>query len=187
MDQLRQNTRSTKNNTEQPEPKNPDGTNKTHEVFTTVVDLHDETNKMFSDLTGKFPQFSSRGYQYIVVLYHYDSNAILIEPVKDRKGPVIFQAHKKLFDRLRKSGCPPKLHKMDNEAPKDLKRYMDDTNIDYQLVPPHIHRRNAAERAIRTFKNHFIAGLCSLDPNFPMHLWDLLLPQAELTRNLLQN
>jgi hypothetical protein len=53
-------------------------------------------------------------------------------------------------------------------------------------VPPHIHRRNAAERAIRTFKNHFIAGLCSAAEDFPSRLWDKLLPQAELTLNLLQ-
>ena len=36
------------------------------------------------------------------------------------------------------------------------------------------------------FKNHFIAGLCTTDPDFPLHLWDLLLPQAELTLNLLR-
>jgi len=58
--------------------------------------------------------------------------------------------------------------------------------IEYQLTPPDVHRRNAAERAIRTFKNHFVAGLCSLDPNFPLHLWDRLLPQALLTLNLLR-
>ena len=45
---------------------------------------------------------------------------------------------------------------------------------------------NAAERAIRTFKNHFIAGLCSTDPSFPVYLWDELLPQALLTLNLLR-
>ena len=58
--------------------------------------------------------------------------------------------------------------------------------MDYQLVPPDVHRRNAAERAIRTFKNHLIAGLCSVDPKFPLHLWDRLLPQALLTLNLLR-
>jgi hypothetical protein len=46
------------------------------------------------------------------------------------------------------------------------------------LVPPHCHRRNAAERAIRTFKEHFVAGLSSVDPSFPMHLWDRLLTKA---------
>jgi hypothetical protein len=58
--------------------------------------------------------------------------------------------------------------------------------VAYQLVPPHFHRRNAAERAIHTFKEHFIAGLAAVDPYFRLHLWDRLLPQAELTLNLLQ-
>ena len=53
-------------------------------------------------------------------------------------------------------------------------------------MPPHIHRRNSAERAIQTFKNHFIAGLASIDPNFPLSNWCRLLPQAELTLNLLR-
>ena len=60
-------------------------------------------------------------------------------------------------------------------------------HVKFQLVPPHIHRRNAAERAIRTYKNHFIAGLASTDQNFPLHLWDKLVPQAEITLNLLRN
>jgi hypothetical protein len=67
-----------------------------------------------------------------------------------------------------------------------LKDFMHTNNVDFQLVPPGIHRRNAAERAIRTFKNHFVTGLCSVDKNFPIHLWDRLLPQAEITLNLLR-
>jgi hypothetical protein len=51
-------------------------------------------------------------------------------------------------------------------------------------VPPRCHRRNAAERAIRTFKEHFVAGLSSVDPTFTLNLWDRLLPQAEITLNL---
>jgi hypothetical protein len=58
--------------------------------------------------------------------------------------------------------------------------------VDYQLVPHHWHRHNAAKRAISTFKEHFVAGLASVDPYFPLHLWDRLLPQAELTLNLLR-
>jgi len=58
--------------------------------------------------------------------------------------------------------------------------------INFQLVPPHVHCCNAAKWAIQTFKNHFIAGLCSTDNKFPIHLWDRLLPQAELTLNLLR-
>jgi hypothetical protein len=50
----------------------------------------------------------------------------------------------------------------------------------------HMHLRIAAERAIKTFKNHFIAGLCSVDPNLPLRLWDCLLPQATITLNLMR-
>jgi hypothetical protein len=66
------------------------------------------------------------------------------------------------------------------------KEYMEDEHIDFQLVPPGVHRANSAERAIQTFKNHLISGLSTTDPNFPMHLWDRLLPQAVLTLNLLR-
>jgi hypothetical protein len=59
-------------------------------------------------------------------------------------------------------------------------------NIDYQLAPPHCHRRNSAKRAIRTWKNHFIAGLASTNKQFPLHLWDRLIPQAVTTLNLLR-
>ena len=53
-------------------------------------------------------------------------------------------------------------------------------------MPPDLHRRNAAERAIRTFKAHFLAILAGVAIDFPRHLWDLLLPQTELTLNLLR-
>jgi hypothetical protein len=58
--------------------------------------------------------------------------------------------------------------------------------MEYQIVPPRYHRCNAAKHAIRTFKEHFVAGLSSVDPTFPLHLWDRLLPQAEITLNLLR-
>jgi hypothetical protein len=53
-------------------------------------------------------------------------------------------------------------------------------------VPSHCHRRNAAERAISTFKEHFVSRLSSVDPTFSLHLWERLLPQAEITLNLLR-
>ena len=55
-----------------------------------------------------------------------------------------------------------------------------------ELVPPHCHRRNVAEVAIKNFKAHFISILAGVDHDFPLHLWDKLLPQAELTINLLR-
>jgi len=57
-----------------------------------------------------------------------------------------------------------------------------------ELVPPGCHRRNVAEVAIRNLKVHFLSILAGVADDFPMQLWDrlLLLPQAEITINLLQ-
>jgi hypothetical protein len=59
--------------------------------------------------------------------------------------------------------------------------------MSYQLVPPHCHRTNAAERAIRMLKEHFKAGLATFNPYLLAHLWDRLLPQAKITLNLLRS
>jgi hypothetical protein len=75
--------------------------------------------------------------------------------------------------------------KLDNDASKLLKTYLHQQDITFQLVPPYSHIRNSAERAIRSFKDHLIAGLCSTDKSFPMHTWDRLLPQAVITLNML--
>ena len=55
-----------------------------------------------------------------------------------------------------------------------------------QLVEPHNHRVNAAERAIQTFKNHFIAGLCNTDEQFPAQLWNRLIEQDQDSLNMLR-
>ena len=79
------------------------------------------------------------------------------------------------------------LQLLDNEASSAYKEAITfKWNATFQLVPPDMHRRNRAERAIRTFKDHFLAILAGVDAAFPPYLWDLLLPQAELTLNLLR-
>ena len=106
--------------------------------------------------------------------------------MKNRTEQEHLRAYTKLHQHLVDRGLKPCLQKLDNEASTALKRFMTQQGIDFQLVPPHVHRRNSAERAIQTFKNHFIAGLCSTDKAFPMHLWDRLLAQAATTLNLLR-
>jgi hypothetical protein len=120
-------------------------------------------------------------------LYDYDSNFILAETMRNRSGTEHLRAYNSLHQYLVERGFKPQLQKLDNEASKVLKRSIRDKCIDYQLVPPHAHRRNAAERAIQTFKNDFIACLGTTDKNFPLHLWDRILPQAITTLNLLRS
>ena len=75
----------------------------------------------------------------------------------------------------------------DNEASSKFKKLVtEDLGIKYQLGPPDIHIINAAERAIQTFKAHFLSILAGIAPDFPKFLWDHLLPQTEMTLNFLR-
>ena len=53
-------------------------------------------------------------------------------------------------------------------------------------MTPNVHCCNIAERAIRTFKAHFLSILAGIPSSFPNYLWDKLLPQTELSLNLLR-
>ena len=159
---------------------------RTHTIYAATLDPKQPTGNSFSDLTGRFPIQSNRGTNYIFVLYDYDSNAILVRPLRNRSAHKIHRVFTSVHTYLVTCGLRPRLHTLDNEASTILKDFLTAENVEYQLVPPHIHQRNSAERAIQTFKNHFIAGLASTDPNFPLSNWCRLLPQAELTLNLLR-
>jgi hypothetical protein len=155
---------------------------KTQYVYAATIDA----GQIYTDQTGRFPVVSSKGNKYFMILYDYDSNAILAQPIKDRTAPELLRAFHVMEQELVAQGLKPKLMRLDNEVSKLLKTYLHRQNITFQLVPPYSHRRNSAERAIRSFKDHLIAGLCSTDKSFPMHLWDRLLPQAVITLNMLR-
>ena len=160
---------------------------RTREIFYAIYDLEDDAQlKMYTDQTGRFPKKSSRGHQYIMVLIELDSNAILVETMKNRTSAEMIRAYQVLVDRLRSAGIQPKMHLLDNECSSDFKERIKLNKMKYQLVPPHDHRRNIAETAIKVFKAHFISILCGCDKSFPMYLWDRLLPQAEHTLNMLR-
>jgi hypothetical protein len=175
MNQRRQNIRSTlKAPIEKQPPPDTDLDTKTHLVYAVVADQ----GQLYTDRTGKFPIRSSKGNSYVMLCYIYDFNYIKVVPTKSRSASEWVKAYGSIHQELTIKGFKPKLQTLDNEASADLKNFFTAQNIDYQLVPPHCHQRNAAERAIRTFKEHFVAGLSSVEPSFPMHLWDRLLPQA---------
>jgi hypothetical protein len=121
-----------------------------------------------------------------MVLTESDSDAILVEPMKNRTSGEMIQAYQTLINRLRSVGIAPKQHILDNQCSNDFKETVKANNMTYQLEPPHDHRRNKAEKAIQTFKDHFVAILCGADTSFPLNLWDLLLRQTEHTLNMLR-
>jgi hypothetical protein len=183
INQRRQNIRFTSKAPieKKPTPDTDLGT-KTHLVYAVVVDQ----GQLYTDLAGKFPVRSSKGKSYVILCYVYDCNYVKVIPMKYRSASEWVKSYDTIHQELTVKGFKPKLQTLNNEASSALKNYFTANDVDYQLVPPHCHRRNAAERAIRTFKEHFVAGLSSVDPAFTLHLWDRLLPQAEITFNLLR-
>jgi hypothetical protein len=121
-----------------------------------------------------------------MVSYVYDCNYVKFTPMRSRSASEWAKAYDTIHQELTVKGFKPKLQTLDNEASATLKIFFTTNNGDYQLVPPHCHRRNAAERAIRTFKEHFESGISSVEPSFPLHFWDRLLSQAGITLNLLR-
>ncbi len=80
----------------------------------------------------------------------------------------------------------PQKHVMDNEISKTMKNHIcKECKLTLELVPPGCHRRNVAEVAIHNFKSHFLSVLAGVTNDFPPSLWDRLLPQTEITLNLL--
>ena len=144
------------------------------------------TGKVSTDQTGRFPVTYSRGSKYLVVLYDHDINAILAKPLTSRSERELVQVTRVLHAYLSDRGLNPQYQMLDNEFPRDLKTFLRNASVRFQLLPPYLHHINAAERAIQTYKDHLISGLSSCDPNFPLHLWDRLFPHATLTLNLLR-
>ena len=146
----------------------------------------DKTHKIYTDQTGKFPITSSRGNKYILIMYVYDSNAILGSPLKSRSSSQILEAYTKQVEHLTTKAYIPQVHWLDHEASAILNKYNKNKYIEYQLVSSYIHGVNAAERAIRVWKNHLLVGISKIDTRFPMHLWCLIIPQATMKLNIMR-
>jgi hypothetical protein len=56
---------------------------KTNCIYATTINA----GQIYTDQTGRFPMISSKGNKYIIVLYEYDGNAKLAEPIKNRTAP----------------------------------------------------------------------------------------------------
>jgi hypothetical protein len=114
----------------------------THVVFTTVLPAI-ELQKSFSDQTGKFPIQSSCGYNYMMELNDYNSNAILSKPLKTPQAGKLTTAWQSLHPKLQSNGYAPTLHILDNKCLDQLKKVFHKTNVQFQQVP-HSHHRNSA-------------------------------------------
>jgi hypothetical protein len=141
----------TKDNDDNPKPTGNTilPTSKEHNIFIKIYTVEEEANKtVLTNQTGRFPKKSSQGNQYVMVLVHIDSNAILQEAMKNRTSGKMIRAYQVLIDQLRRVGVTPKQHILDNKCSADFKATIKKNNMTYQLAPSHDHQRNLAEKAI---------------------------------------
>jgi len=144
-------------------------------------------SKLFADDTGCFPVRARSGNQYVMIAFHADGNLVLQQAFKSKSDQHRTAAYNAIMTRLAARGLSVDLQILDNEASSAYKEAITfKWNATFQLVPPDMHRHNRADWTIRTFKDHFLAILSGIDAAFPPYLWDLLLPQAELTLILLR-
>ena len=137
---------------------------KSNEVFIQITYM---TGKIYTNQTDRFLITSNCGYKYLMVAYNYDSNTIHAECLKSGKCGELLEAYRKIHILLVSRGLKPKLHFLDNECAESFKNIMHMNNERFQLVSSNIHRKNAADQTIQTFKSHFITGLMSINKLSP--------------------
>jgi hypothetical protein len=68
-------------------------------IFFKILDMKDEaTQKIWTDQPGHFPKKSSKGCQYMMVLTESESNAFLVEAMKNRTSREMIHAYQVLVD-----------------------------------------------------------------------------------------
>jgi hypothetical protein len=154
-----------------------------NEVHIRVVPI----SKLYTDDTGRFPVKAHSGNEYVMIAFHANGNLILQQAFKTRSNKHCITAYNAIMTCLVARGLLVDLQILDNKASVAYKHAVTVTwQAKFQLVPPDMHRCNQAEWAVRTFKDYFLSILAGVDSSFPPYLWDLFLPQAELTLNLLR-
>ena len=75
-------------------------------------------SKLYTDDTARFPVISRTDNQYIMVAYHFDSNAIMDLPFNSRKDKDRMVAYNTIMQRLKDRNMLVNLQILYNEARK---------------------------------------------------------------------
>jgi hypothetical protein len=131
---------------------------------------HKDVYLIIFDTTKKSMYSSACGNSYIMVVVELDGNYIDCEPIQSRKVKALTNVYQAIFWHWKTTWfiCP-NWHMLDNEAPEELKQAIRENKCQVELTPADHHRQNAAERAIQTFKGHFISVLAGVDNSFPIN------------------
>ena len=142
-----------------------------------------KTGRMHADAAGALPMRARSGALYQIIFYNEDTNYIHVETTTSRGGPQLLSALQRAVTFFNERGVAVKLIRMDNECAQLTKDWVHKEHMSLELTPVAVHRTNKAERAIQTWKDHFIATLATTDPDCPVFLWEDFIEQTELTLN----
>ena len=80
-------------------------------------------------------------------------------------------------------GLQPNLHMLKNECSVTMKYFIREAGTKHQLLPPGLHQSLIAEMEIQTFKPppNCRTFKSQFNPPTPLHLWDRIIIQAEIT------
>jgi hypothetical protein len=106
-----------------------------------------QTNAMvpYSNLTRAFPFMSLKGNVCFLIVYHYESNAILAVSIPNFTDESILAAYQTQFKLLETKGHKIQLNVMDNQVCNVVKTYLATKGCHNMIVEPNNHRVNAAE------------------------------------------
>ncbi len=99
---------------------------------------------------------------YTFIAYISNLNAIIVHPMALRTDASFIAAFNEVFAILHALNYQPALNIMDNKGSNAVEKHICANRMMIQLVPLHNHHVNAAEQAIGTFKEHFIATLATV-------------------------
>ena len=96
---------------------------------------------------GRFPIRAQSGNQYIMLAYHAEANAILVQPFQTKADHHRIPAYKAIMARLKAHNIRVLQQVIDNEASAAYKLAIKTASpgCTIQFVPPDMHQRNKAE------------------------------------------
>jgi hypothetical protein len=142
------------------------------------------SGRIAMDATGKMHVQSYTGHTAIFILYHPATNYIRAVPFRSKAE--ISRLMCALYAEQIQLGHTITNLYIDNEIDNAARAYLTGYGVKINNVAPYCHRANPAERAIGTYKDHFIALLSGRDPSCPLSYWSEAITHAEVTLNLLR-
>ena len=144
-----------------------------------LCQVFDRKDAVFADAAGRYPIPSIDGEEYMLVVVF--KNYIHVETMRDRTSSSYVRAYRRaiLFYRSRNHVIASLV--LDNEVSAALLELFDELHVKFQNVPPGNKRSNKAERAIQSWRNHFLSTMGTVSADCPHYVWSKFIEQMELT------